>query len=453
MNKDWFNEVLRQKLPDAATDADLEAVWDALGARRKKRRRRRAFIWWVSAGVLALVLSLCGWLWTIKEKESGEINLAQKYTPAHVQPAPESQKGRAISPHRAEAPARYAATNRPSSSDYRPALKPSGLSKGIKKSTDSGSRNEQPDLTKTYSARQAAPADSWSQPELAAFPPGSVSRANDVAPDIEQISCLPGVFPNELIAQKRSIVWPNAGSPEKRKRRRRAEWGVGASGFYGFQRVSRSGAQAYVQQRNEEETPLDLWQFGLEIRRQVFGVWYIQSGLQYAQSTDVRKRTREETSTRPEDNLLLRQIVYADGSVEETYGTADVTVVRTIREERYNQYRRMEIPVLAGLVWPSRSRWQFDAATGMAAGIYSWDSGRIQEGLSDIDLSTTDSPLRRAGTISALGRVGCWYRQNAWALGLGIQGRIDLTNTATPGASFTEKRRALGVGFMACRVF
>jgi hypothetical protein len=236
---------------------------------------------------------------------------------------------------------------------------------------------------------------------------------------------------------------------EKRRPSKKQYWSIGLQAGYGLNAVTRKGAADFVQAREQEEQSLDMIQAGLVIRRQLSKRWLVQSGIQYAQWTDVRRRSQESSSTRPDSNLLLRQIKYPDGSIKNIYGPGEVTVVLKTEEERYNRYRQLELPLLVGATLPFGQHWQLEVSSGLALGLLSRTSGSATVSGQDRPLSSL--PYRNAGTLSFQGGFACMYNRPQWSVGLTLWGRTGLNSSTASSALFTEKRSSLGLGIVLLR--
>lgn len=477
MNKDWFDKALKNKLPDSATDFDLEAAWTALESRRRKKPRRRVLAWWLLAGFILLAGGGTAWWWSAQPEltisgnrifsndhhaAGDQYSVGDHHGAGDQHPAGD-RTGRPYAASRVgetqsstdnfssiknnltttQNPAKPVTDNPRSSVEATLAVAQHGAS-GVGETQSSAGNISSIKNDPTTTQNPSVPA---------ANNPRSSVEATRGAGTIENVECLPTISGVNIQSGRPEFPFkPVAQMPaaERHKRRKASKWSVGAQAVFGTNQVSRSGAPDYVTARNQEEKTLDMFQVGLDIRRQLNRHFFIQTGIQFAQWTDVRRTLQTTESTRPDPNLLLERIIYPDGSIENIFGPGEVRVLSTTRETRYNRYRHIEAPILMGLTLPFGKRWQLDAAAGVAIGLVARPSGSTTIGSETFALDAL--PYRNAGTLSATGSLAWLYRRRDWSAGLALTGRTGLNSSSRDAALFSEKRRSVGLGLVVRRV-
>lgn len=450
MSKDWFEKALRDNYPAEAHDFDTDAAWSALEARRRKNRRRPFAFWWVSAaGVVLLGAAVLFWY----SPGSDETLPLQKLQSAPGVSQQESVVAADKSPNESPLAVLQNAGIRadvavPSETPVRSATTTFGA-----KRRSSAPNPATPVRFRNASPAQSAPVVSGNtvsaQPATVSLsaPAGETrmdhppKAATAMLPFLEQ-EIQPVVFNTDAEPEFPAFF----GDAEKRRKSKEPRWWIGVSAHYGLSLVSRTGLGDYLKQRDTEETALDLFQAGLDFRRRVGSRYFLQTGLYFAQWTDVRERNFKETYTTIDSNYIVAQIVRANGTVENVYGMADIIHIRTVTQETYNRYRHIELPLLAGISLPVGTQWRFEASAGPAIGLLSTRAGAIADFQSTGDLTLKNAPYRNSATLSGIARAEWLYTTRGWAAGISIMGRTALNNWTESNPAFSEKRSAIGAG-------
>ncbi|MCB9331651.1 MAG: hypothetical protein H6574_11245 [Lewinellaceae bacterium] len=430
MNKDSFDKALKNKLPDSAADFDVEAAWTDLELRRRKQPKRRGLVWWFWAAGFALLLGGGATWWWSAQPVAKQITTGDQI----------------ISDDRVSKGDHGSADDHVFAGDRKG--RPYGASHVIE--TPSPANDIQPATEKPETSHIPNASDATTVRSTVGATLAVAQHKADTHP-LAIVKPQPVAKPKSVAKPEFSLK-PVAQIPpaERYKRRKAPKWSVGAQVIFGTNQVRRSGMPDYVAVRNQEEKTLDMFQGGLDVRRQLNRHLFIQTGIQYAQWTDVRRSVQTTESTRPDSNLLLERIIYPDGSIENVFGPGEVKVLSTTKATRYNRYRHIEVPVVAGLAFPVGSRWQLEAAAGLAIGLVSRHSGSATIG--DQTFALDDLPYRNSGTLSATGSIAWMYRNSRWAAGLALMGRSELTSSTGDRNLFTEKRWSAGMGLVLRRM-
>lgn len=463
MNKDLFEKALKDNLPNSATDFDVDAAWEALEARRKKPRRR--VIFWYFAGAMLLLCGIIGWRWTVGNPKSA---LAASEITAHrsIESTPVTKGNNNINP-------------------VSPVNSPNGTTAAVDASKDLPQnkaehrelllKNEKTGVghrtvnTAILKSKVSPKAEQMNhQAEVIESPLTSKNMAEQNPVAI--LEKLPNTYPiivlkaapalEPILLPVNVVAPPSASEPipaldniaDKKKHTAKASnWWLGAHATYGSNFVKRQGASAYVDARAEEELPLDLIQVALNLRRRLKGNWFIEAGIQLAQWTDVRRYTalKEHTETAP--NLLLMQIIQANGDVQEVYGPGTVVVRQQVSSESYNRYQYFELPLMVGKAFPISENWQLDLSAGGIIGLGLGNSGTAS--IDPDDMPLKDLPYRKAGLLSVQARMSLMYRTKLGDIGFSVSGRSGINSQTKPGAVFEEKRGSLGLGLLLRRSF
>lgn len=455
MSKDWFEKSFRDNYPPEVHDFDADAAWAALEARRRKKRRRPFVFWWISAlGVLLLGAASLA-LWPPGKDETPaqmfegfwfegywlEWQPGKDETPAPIpdvkQPAVQlTQKPpvaalKKVSDHLLSAmPIVQQAGQEPSV--VTPSLAPPPKGRG--------------DIERTRTTY--LPEDASSLPSLRGEGAGPTHSGSQHPFPI--LSFLEPKIPL-LESATQNLPEPPKFLPGKLKKRPKSQeprWWVGASAYYGLGSVRRDGSAEYLKIRDSEETALDIFQTGFDIRRRLGSRFFLQTGVYFTQWTDARERIFKETFSVVDSNYLIARLIKADGSVEDIYGAAELVHTRTVTEETYNRYSHLELPLLAGVSLPVGGRWRLDGSVGPVFGLLAFRSGAISGDPNDAKLPLEDAPYRNSLTFSGMLRLEWTYATQDWAAGVGIMGRMALNDWAETNPLFSEKRHAIGAGLV-----
>ncbi|MBK9335650.1 MAG: hypothetical protein IPM98_03275 [Lewinellaceae bacterium] len=452
MSKDWFEKALRDNYPAEAHDFDTDAAWAALEARRRKKRRRPFLFWWVSAiGVMLLGAAVLRWHTSGSDETLPRLELQSAPVASQQEPVAAVDKSPNESPLAVQQNVSINAhVAVPSETPVRPSAT-------------------------TFRAKRRATAPPPATPVISPSPTRSGPIVSGNVVSVQSIAAIPLPAPAgethateiqtkavfamlPLPEQDIQPVISNTdaepelpafyGDAKKRRKSKEPRWWIGVSAHYGLSLVSRTGLADYLKQRDTEETALDLFQTGLDFRRRVGSRYFVQTGLYFAQWTDVRERNFQETYTTLDSNYLIARIIRTDGTVENVYGPADITHIYTRTQETYNRYRHFELPLLAGISLPVGTQWRFEASAGPAIGLLSTRSGAIADFQNGDDLPLKNAPYRNSATVSGIARVEWLYATRGWAAGISILGRTALTNWAESNPAFSEKRSAIGAGLV-----
>lgn len=450
MNKDSFDKALKNKIPDAATDFDLEAAWNSLEARRQRSKRRFIVLWWWLAASL-LLGGTAGWWWLQHWPQPAALIIERPQETNTAKPALVPQNTPPPRPNSVEqSPANPAGPDQALAQTYPDKASKTGLataqhSNKTRQSYSPVAPEKPVEVSKPYEAEERPSAAEMLAPSTAAVDKientlSSFEAARQALPPLPlRLHDLQLPLRQPLLAECEFSI------TQKRRRSKTARWSAGLQASYGLQSVSRSGQETYVQTRQEEEQTLDRVQVGLDVRRQIKGPWFVQAGVQYLQWTDVRQYSAEQQSTRPAPNVLLRQVVYPDGSVENIYGPGEVTVLQHTEARRYNRYRQVEIPLEAGRTFALGKYWGLDLSAGAALGIFAQATGWATIGTTQRALA--ELPYRKSGTLALQSSVSWMYRTRSWSAGFALLGRADLVSR-TQGSLFAENRKGLGLGLV-----
>ena len=445
MNKDSFDKALKSKFSDTATGFDLETAWGLLEARRK-RSKRRAVIWWFVFGAVLLAAG-GGMSWWWNSRTNTPVASKTQTSTDQLEQAKLPEQALQPTDHAAQQAAfENAISEKTNSAKSQVAISlPNHKTPSIRLQTANSSLKSAPNPSSEIA--EATPFNPFLENPSAI--PHTLSTSPRLA-TTEHLDQIPQHH-NLLQIPVRNFPKPNVSqtTAEKRKPSKTPKWSIGLQLDYGLNSVARQGAADYIQAREQEEQSLDFIQTGLDLRRRFKGPWFIQSGIQYIQWTDVQRSSQEISTTRPDTNLLLRQVKYPDGSIENFYGPGEVTVIHTREEERYNHYRQVEIPFLFGAALPLGKHWRLDLSTGIAVGLLSRASGSATIGSGPLPLSSL--PYRNAGTLAFQSNIACLYQTPRWSAGLALMGRTGLNSSSTTGALFTEKRSGFGLGIVLRR--
>jgi len=461
MSKDWFENALRDKYPAEAHDFDTDAAWTALEARRRKKRRRPFVFWWTSAlGILLLGAAGIA-LWHSGDDRTPAdpiinkrpVEILNDKSPVAATKTPRNLVGIGTNATRqtdrqAERVALFVATtpppapppkrsgdvtihpyrqmkNMPIENDSR-LFSSSGNESNLRHPSPSGES-----LSRTLVGRPGVPSPELQHPFLA---------LPSLLHDIQPLKTPAAVFPE--------IPAFIPGEHKKLPKSKELRWWIGASAHYGLSVVSRSGSVDYLKKRDSEETSLDMFQVGLDVRRYLNPRFFLQSGVYFTQWTDMRERSFKESFTMVDSNYLIARLIKADGTIEDVYGTADIVHTRTVTEETYNRYSLVELPLLAGISWPVGEHWRLDGALGPVFGLLSTRSGAISGDQIGTNLPLENAPYRNSATFSGMMRLEWLYATRDWSAGLGIMGRMALNDWAETNPLFSEKRHAFGAGLV-----
>lgn len=460
MSKDWFEKNLRENYPPEAHDFDADAAWAALEARRRKRRRRPFVFWWTSAlGVLLLGAAGLA-LWQPDKDVRPALAPGLKQPAAQLTQKPPVVALKKVSNHSIVAmPIVQQTGHEPSVATPPPASTP--RVKGDATYSPQGSMRHEHTL-RLHSPSDEGPGLTRGEmlPPLVSSVPGNTlhppsPREEEPTHSGEQHAFSSFSFLERKITSLEPAT-PNLPEPpeflpgelKKRPKSREPRWWIGASAHYGLSSVSRSGLDDYLKKRDSEETALDMFQTGFDIRRRLGSRFFLQTGVYFTQWTDARERVFKETFTVVDSNYLIARLIKTDGSVEDIYGPAELVHTHTVTEETYNRYSHLELPLLSGVSLPVGGRWRLDGSVGPVFGLLALRSGTISSDLNGAQLPLEDAPYRNGLTFSGMLRLEWTYATQDWAAGIGIMGRMALNDWAETNPLFSEKRHAIGAGLV-----
>jgi len=444
MNKDWFEKALREGYPNEAKNFDTDAAWAALEARRRKKRRRPVVFWWMASAIGVLLLGAASLALWSSDKETSAPGIRQHE----------------------HAPTTFQTQQKPvaASGDTRGASEPgypSGTSRPIVRqqeqsvpSTPVFPKTQTAEILLEASAAFALPPPVFAteQAPLSHSENDATCRSENISPDkLPALAFLERtIFPLEPALENHPEEPPffTPGELKKRPNSKEPRWWIGASAHYGLSSVSRSGSADYLKKRDSEETSLDMFQAGFDLRRQINNRFFLQTGIYFTQWTDVREKVFKETFTVLDSNYLIARLIRADGTVEDIYGAAEIVHTRTVTEETYNRYSHLELPLLAGVSLPVGGHWRLDGALGPVVGLLAFRSGSISGDLNGTNLPLEDAPYRNGFTFSGMLRLEWMYATRDWAAGIGVMGRVALNDWAETNPLFSEKRHAIGAGLV-----
>ncbi|MFN0015929.1 MAG: hypothetical protein ACKVU2_15405 [Saprospiraceae bacterium] len=475
MNKDWFDQTLRDKYPAEASDFDTDSAWSALQARRGRKRRRVAFWWFTGAGFVLLGAAVL--LWPKAQQQSG----SQKTTVPVATAAPIIEEITApstavvVNPSLSSNSPKTAFENKAGQSEPEMVVvvNPSLSSNSPKTAFENKAGRSEPEIVaaqqaivknqplSTNTSLHNSPASDdntrlTQEPAVGSItekashfaPTTTPSESNYSSVVIQPLENKAFVVTSEFSSECPPFATYLFGE-KKRSMPKTARWWLGASAYYGLSSVYRhDDIGVYAQNRKSEETALDMIQAGLDLRYHLKPNFFLQTGLYFTQWTDVRERIFQENYTVRDSNYLIGSLIKADGSVQNIYGPVDIVHIHTSTAETYNRYRHIELPLLAGVSLPAGGKWRFECAAGPVFGVLSNHSGTILGLDGNTNMPLQDGPYRNGGTISGMMRLEWVFAGNGWSAGIGVMGRIGLTDWAASEQAYTEKRHAVGAGLV-----
>ncbi|MCB0524153.1 MAG: hypothetical protein KDC86_06500 [Saprospiraceae bacterium] len=447
MNKDSFEKGLKNSLPGSVHDFDPDAAWDALEARRKKPKRR-GLVWYFAGAALLLGFLIAGWSLNkdsvVKEPGLKVAESIEKTEPLNEQKLRTKSPEKAVAEH-AEKPMveqKLAITTKTES---------------ISANQSASVFNAKPPFTDESDLKEASISTSQIEsPEVSILSAVNSSETSVVLTNlpIARLEKLPCMYPEPIVYVSpkapecsKSYISTN---PKKRKTREQ-KWWIGAQAIYGANMVQRKGDAGYLETRQREETPLDLMQAKLTISRRLNKRLYVSTGLQFAQWTDVRRYSQVEVQSETVPNMLLRQVIQADGSIEDFYGPGTITIQRVTESQSYLRYQQLELPLLLGLTARAGKHWAYDVSAGGLVSLYGHYSGNVSGVSGEQSLSSLS--YRKSGAVSLQGQFSCLYKTSKGAIGLTLSGRTGLNGMTSSDAVFEERRSSLGVGVLLRRGF
>lgn len=429
---DWFETFLRSRVQPEASGLDLENAWAQLQQRRRRQRQRRIFfllLWGVLAGA-----GLGFWLWNRPAPDSAP---GQPVRAADIAAA----NNTAVPDGSSAAPATEAIKNAtPDRSFTAKAVAVREPSIKINPATAGDFFNRIPEQ---YELEKNAPAEK----NPASGDPANVLVHDGAAGPDWAFPSLPLIKrPIYSAVQKIDFQHVEAGLFAQKKSNKYPKWLLGMELGYGLHFVNRSGGDAtWLGLRSEEEVPLDIFSAGVTLRRHLNRRWFLQTGLGWVRGADRRSFTSEKTVTEIKPDQLVQIIIHADGTQEEVFSDAPVTTVTRTQGVQYNRFDRFEIPVLAGYEILPGQKTGWSVAAGLAPGLAGRNKGFVADTLPGQQISLAAAGYRTSGLVAGIIRMELGFHLPAGAIGLSLQGRADLFNTAKPDALFREKRYALGI--------
>lgn len=509
MNKDWFEQRLRSNYPDEAHDFDADAAWARLQARRQKRRRPFGFWWW-GAGLLLTLVGWGLWQGISMNSDSPNRSLAAEHTgsrgdheAARTSSAGFGQDLQDLQDNRSGGSAARTSLdgfgqdlqdlqdNRSGGSAQNPVNRvdpventPTPVHLAATRAAARGGSAQNPVNLVNPVENTLNPVQATPEPWLCLFCPPHTCLSEGTCPRYEGKPArvalvertdsfgttnaastehtpptLGGTAANLALLEKtvslptrtaaeRPTLPSFAEEPLKHRKPKEPRWWIGASAHYGLQAAQRSGTANYVTKRAAEETTLDWFQAGAAVRRRLNSRVFLQTGISFAQWTDARKNRTQEFYTVVDTNYLVARIIRADGTTEDIYAPVELTGVRTVTAERYNRYRHLEVPLLAGISLPVGTHWRLEGAAGPAIGLWSARSGTMLDVSGTGEVPLPQAPYRNSATLAGLARVEWLYAGCDWSAGVGLMGRVSLNAWTSANPAFSEKRHAVGVGLV-----
>lgn len=462
MSKDWFEKSLRENYPSEVHDFDADAAWAALEARRRNKRRRPFVFWW-TAVLGMLLLGAAGLaLWQPGKDERPAPIPGLKPPAAQLTQKPPVADLKKVSNHSVVAEPIVRQVGQESSRatpDPNPLPRAGLLSSEARLTNYSSDEyvakqdiayHTRPRIHPTINSSQEPPSDELNSPSPRGEVLGEGPTHSGSQHPIPILSFLEPQIPILGHATQDLPEPPGflLGELKKRPKFKMPRWWIGASVHYGLSNVSRSGMSDYLKKRDSEETALDMFQAGFDIRRRLGSRFFLQTGVYFTQWTDARERVFKETFTVADSNYLIARLIKADGSVEDIYGAAELVHTRTVTEETYNRYSHLELPLLAGVSLPVGGRWRLDGSVGPVFGLLAFRSGTISGNLNGAQIPLEDAPYRNSLTFSGMLRLEWTYATQDWAAGVGLMGRMALNDWAETNPLFSEKRHAIGAGLV-----
>ncbi len=127
------------------------------------------------------------------------------------------------------------------------------------------------------------------------------------------------------------------------------------------------------------EQPLDAMMYRVFYERFISPKFYLKTGFSFQQFTTELTMTEIDTDLEMENNLLLIENQFQDGSITQEYGTGEVRYVQSNNHQFFNRYRLVSIPLLVGYEFPVFSKSSLQFEVGVATSILSAHSGKIIE--------------------------------------------------------------------------
>ncbi len=131
-----------------------------------------------------------------------------------------------------------------------------------------------------------------------------------------------------------------------------------------LQNLGGGESETHYNQRKEFETVLEGHRAGVVAKFAMKNGLYLKAGLEVS---NINERLEYETNSEEQITLedqIIGYNVLPDGTEEPIYGSIDATIIRNKSWQQYNQYRFIEIPVIAGYQMRF-NRWNFAAEAGV----------------------------------------------------------------------------------------
>ena len=103
---------------------------------------------------------------------------------------------------------------------------------------------------------------------------------------------------------------------------------------------------------------------------------YLKTGINFDQFVNKTKSTTQQNLTESRDNQLIAVNHYQNGTIENVFGTTNVSEIEMTTEKNFNKYRLISIPIIIGYDILSSYRSNLQIEAGFARSIFEFHSGK-----------------------------------------------------------------------------
>lgn len=439
MKKDWLEQGLNDKLGNYESSMDLEEAWMALEAKRQAPKRKRRFlIWWFLGGILVLSLSASGYfLWekgTMNESmDTSDIfkieqNIVENCietpisnpTNKELHLSGQATEDKSLNPKglRQDIAIAEFAPNKLKNGKTRPTNTESSIT-ATKSIANIQSKANKPNVMIKNTSNISS---SWKDEnqELQATTRVSYQALSETERESEMIPKLPTLnnlleIPN-IDLEKLNFSQLSTLDKEMRTKHKTTfvPQYVGVESGYGW----RSKGKVL-----EDEKPLDVFSIHLFYQKYLNKKIYLKTGIQFSQFTNKLELDSTNTYTQVVDNQLILINEYADGTIDNVYGLAEIETIETINMKLFNQYKFLSVPIILGLELSPFKNSSFQVEAGFSTTIFSKFDGHFMgnNGLEKLE----NLNLKKTGILNAL-YAAQWnirpFKRANWKLFLKYQG-------------------------------
>ena len=370
MKDNWFEDKMNERFEDFDSELDLHAAWADLEERRqpKKRKKRTGIFWWIGSGLAVLFLGFGLVFNLVKTEQVPQTNTSNILVKKEANTKNEQTDNQCIT-------GKVVKTNsiQKVSINDEDSNKKKSLEKEIKapkKSTNITKENIVHDISKNLSLISID-----AKKFLIKKPSIDATHLKVNYPPLILIETLE----KDISPLANKIIHHTIECSFEESLRKLQIFGI----TFNYGKVFRGSPlgrninSAYLQRRDEAETPLDAWSTQVFYQKNIKRNWFTRVNLGYSQTTDLFQDSYTNSTKVSMDDQILQINIYPDGSAEEIRGMAMINQEEISTGKFYQRYRQAFVGLEFGKEKYLQSNFKLRSSVGADFTIYHANSGNV----------------------------------------------------------------------------